>query len=207
MLHSRKPRCARCRVHTELCFCRRIPRLNLSTRVLLVIHTEETNKPTNTGWLAEATLANSEVWVRGKKDAPLDYKPLASGSHTSLLLYPNSGAAELTPEYVARIPGPVQLVVPDGTWGQGSRTAGRILREARIPTVKLARGALSRYQLRQETNAEGLATFEAIARALGVFEGEGVQRELEDIFQILVDRQLYMRGKLRREAVHGGLEA
>jgi DTW domain-containing protein YfiP len=65
-----------------------------------------------------------------------------------------------------------------------------------IVRVKLGAHAPSRYQLRKETKEGGLATIEAIARALGFLEppDSGVQPALEAIFALMVERTLRSRG-------------
>ena len=60
--------------------------------------------------------------------------------------------------------------------------------------VKLPTSAPSRYRLRQETKPGGLATIEAIARALGFLESPEVERALEAIFALMVERTLRSRG-------------
>jgi DTW domain-containing protein YfiP len=71
-----------------------------------------------------------------------------------------------------------------------------------LPTVRLAPGAPSAYRVRKETKSEGLATIEAIARALGVIEGVGestgsdgptIQHALEDLMRIMVERTMASR--------------
>ena len=52
---------------------------------------------------------------------------------------------------------------------------------------------------------DGLATFEAIARALGILEGVGIQHELEKVFTMLVDRLLWARGKKSSKDCLGGI--
>jgi len=46
---------------------------------------------------------------------------------------------------------------------------------------------------------------EAIARAYGVLEGSEIQKQLESIFRIMIDRTLFSRGLLARDEVFGGL--
>ena len=63
-----------------------------------------------------------------------------------------------------------------------------------IVRIKLGPYAPSRYQLRKETKPGGLATIEAIARALGFLESPEVESELEAIFALMVERTLRSRG-------------
>jgi DTW domain-containing protein YfiP len=64
------------------------------------------------------------------------------------------------------------------------------------------------YRLRTEAHDGGLATIEAIARALGLLEGEKgprVQHALEFVFRAMVDRTLWSRGAVRTADVTGGI--
>jgi DTW domain-containing protein YfiP len=71
--------------------------------------------------------------------------------------------------------------------------------------VTLPRGAPSRYRLRAEAHEEGLATAEAIARAYGILEGPDVQRAIEAAFSAMVERTLWVRGRVLTEEVTGGI--
>lgn len=71
--------------------------------------------------------------------------------------------------------------------------------------MSLPVGPPSIYRLRQETQAGGLATLEAIARALGILEGASIQRELERVLRIMVERTLWARGALRDDELMHGL--
>ena len=76
-----------------------------------------------------------------------------------------------------------------------------------VPCVSMPLGDRSTYRLRAEAHEKGLATIEAIARAMGILEGEHVQRALESVFRAMVDRTLWTRGAVRTEDVEGGIPA
>lgn len=66
----------------------------------------------------------------------------------------------------------------------------------------------SEYRLRAEPQVGGLATLEAIARALRILEGaagEAISAAMLDVFRTMVDRTLWFRGKLRDHEVTGGI--
>ncbi len=199
-------RCTRCRIHRSLCFCALIPRLETTTRVVLVIHRAEDRKTTNTGRLATECLANSEILVRGHTARESEAVPIAAGT-TPLLLFPADDAVpltELAPQLEQSGPA-VTLIVPDGTWRQASKVRKRVPGLANIPCVTFAGGARSRYRLRWEAHDHGLATFEAIARALGILEGPEIARALELPFRAMVERTLWARGVLRAKDVSVGI--
>jgi DTW domain-containing protein YfiP len=197
-------RCPGCRLHLALCACALIPRLVTRTRVVLIIHRNELRKTTNTGRLATQCLVNSELVVRGREGDPA---PIALPQDVEpLLLFPADDAAPLD-EIVPTLSGkPVTLVVPDGTWRQAAKVRQRVpgLRDVRCVAVP-ASDEPSRYRLRVAAHEHGLATIEAIARALGVLEGPAVRAALEHPFRVMVERTLWARGACRAEDVTGGI--
>jgi DTW domain-containing protein YfiP len=181
------------------------PRIETRTRLVLVIHRYEDRKPTNTGRLATECLANSEVIVRGHASHPTPPFACAPGTQP-LFLFPHEDASPLTELAVG--PRPVTLVVPDGNWRQASKVRHRVPGLRDVPCVSLPVGAPSRYRLRTEAHEAGLATIEAIARALRLLEGEEgprVQAALELVFGAMVDRTLWSRGMVRTANVTGGI--
>jgi DTW domain-containing protein YfiP len=186
-------------MHIGLCVCKLVPRIETVTRLVLVIHHTEIRKPTNTGNLGAACLVNSEVHVRGLEGVPS--KPIEWQDRTPLLLFPHEGEAEpLEP-----VAGPVTLIVPDGNWRQASKVRARVPGLKDVRCVTLPAGPPSIYRLRSEPHPAGLATIEAIARAMGILEGAHVQAALEHVFRAMVERTLWARGVLAAEDVTGGI--
>jgi len=173
-----------------LCLCALVPRIETRTRIVLVIHRYEARKPTNTGRLAASCLTNSETHERGHEGARSEHLGWDAASQP-LLLFPFEGAIPLSDWPASR---PVTLIVPDGTWRQTSRVRARVPGLAEIPCVTLPAGPPTRYRLRSESRHGGLATIEAIARALGILEGPAVQEALERVFSVMVERTLRLRG-------------
>ena len=195
-------RCKRCQMHDSLCVCALIPRVDTRTRVVLVIHRFEHRKPTNTGRLAIECLPNSEVLVRGRKTRPSDPFVPVPGAQP-VLLFPHEDAVPLS--RFAESPRPVTLVVPDGTWRQASKVRRRLPGIEDVPCVTLPLGEPSTYRLRTEAHAHGLATIEAIARALEILEGPHAREALERVFRAMVDRTLWARGMIETADVAGGV--
>jgi len=172
------------------------------------MHVGERDKSSNTGRLAHLCLPNSEIRYRGERDGtPLNLEGLLSDSHETWMLHLSPDSEEINPDLVLRTVKPVRLLVPDGTWSQASRLGAKLARELPgVRQVKLLTAAKpSEYKLRAEHHPDGMATFEAIARALGVLEGARVQETMEILFRRMNDRVLYARGKLSADKVSGGL--
>ncbi|CAN5768945.1 tRNA-uridine aminocarboxypropyltransferase [soil metagenome] len=198
-------RCAECRMHTTLCICPLLPALAPRTRLALLVHHREVTKPTNTGQLAARCLARSSVTVIGARDQ-VPVFPAVEPHEQALLLYPADDAVSIA-EY-ASCEKPVVLFVPDGSWRQAHKMRRRQPALENVPCVVLPELATTEYRLRSEHHAGGLATLEAIARALRILEGEAgpaIETALLDIFKIMVDRTLWLRGRLGDADVTGGL--
>jgi len=177
-------------MYERLCLCAMVPRLQTRTRLVLVIHRDETQKPTNSGLLATQSLANSEVCVRGRRGQEAPALVFAAGTQP-LLLFPHEDAQPLA--RFAGSPRPITLVVPDGTWRQASRVRQRVAGLAGIPCVTLPPAAATA-RLRAQPDDARLPTLVAIARALGILDGPEAQAALERLFAALVARVMQLRG-------------
>lgn len=196
-------RCARCALHLRLCLCNAVEPLALATRVVVLRHRRELFKPTNTGRLVDLTLANGEVRTFGARDQAFDAAGLVEPARRTVLLYPSKDSRTLARD--ADDARPVTLLVPDADWRRAHKLALREPALAGIERVHLPDGPPSAYRLRYHADPRFLATFEAVARALGVLEGADVQARLEHVFAIMVDRHLWSRGRMTADEVTGGL--
>ncbi len=191
---KRSERCPRCRMHVRLCICQSIPRYDLVTRLVLVMHRREHVKTTATGPLALEVLSNSELRIHGHRDRPLDLSDLALAGRRTLVLYPGDDAPVLSESFLDTGGKPVTLVVPDGSWRQAAKMGRRLPGLQHAEMVRLPQGPGTRWGIRTEHHAHGLATFEAIARALGIIESPDVQSGMEEVFRLMVRRTLDTRG-------------
>jgi DTW domain-containing protein len=189
-------------MHHVLCLCALIPRLVTRTRLVLVLHRYEERKSTNTGQLAASCLENSTVVVTGDPQRPLPGSLLREGEQP-LVLFPSPDARPIG-DFV-RSERPIALIVPDGNWRQGGKVRSRVPGLADVPCVSLPEGPGTSYRLRAEQREGGLATLEAIARALAVLEGDDVAEAMLAVFRVMVDRTLWTRGTLTGDEVEGGI--
>lgn len=192
---SNAPRCGRCRMQVADCLCGEIVPLETRTRLALILHHREVEKPTNTGRIGLLVLQNAVSFVRGTEDAPADLSSLADPARRLLLLFPREDARVLTPELIAADPRPITLAVPDGTWAQARRCARREAVLAAAEAVVPPPAGPTRYLLRHEHVHGGLGTGEAIARAFSVLEGQAVGDAIQRLFDLQVRRTLATRGR------------
>ncbi len=188
-------------MHLSLCICALIPRLEVRTRLLVIMHRAEARKSTNTGRLAAACVPGSQICVRGHEDQRELVLPIAEDTQP-VLLYPAEDARPLSELVTDR---PITLIVPDGNWRQASRVRKRIAELRDVPCARLPEAAPSRYFLRAEAHTHALSTLEAIARALGILEGAAVEAAMLHPFRAMVERTLWARGRFDAQRVTGGI--
>ncbi len=172
-----------------------LPRLELRTRLVLVMHTSEHGRPSASGPLAMECLPNSELHIHGLRDDRVDLAPLFDAGRRVLLLFPADDARPLDAVMADGDPRPVTLIVPDGSWGQARRAARRLPGVERAERVTLPEGPPTEWGIRVERKEGGLSTFEAIVRALTLVEGVDVEGALMPAFRTMVKETWEMRGK------------
>ena len=196
MRHQRRTNeaCGICATSRSACLCDAVPRIDLRTKVCLVIHHRELSRSSNTGLLALRALVNSEIRIRGEGRETLDLKDLITPQYRTFLFYPSGDAAELDGALVMREPTPIQLLVPDGTWRQARKIHSRHPELRDLPRVKISTPHDSTFQLRAQSKPERMATLQAIAQALGIIEGDRVRAQLMRLYRAKIERTLKARG-------------
>ena len=189
-----------CAASRLLCLCDVIPKIELSTRICLVVHHRELTRSSNTGLLALRALVNSELRIRGEAREPLDLKDLLISEYRTFLFYPSNDAVELNKDLVEEQPTPIQLIVPDGTWRQARKLHSRHPELKHVPRVKISRPNKSIFQLRAQSRPERMATLQAIACALRIIEGDLPAAQLMELYHLKIERTLIGRGLLRENA-------
>lgn len=175
--------------------------------VTLLIHAKELKRTTNTGTLALHALVNSDLFVRGVKpvlgvDPPVLSHRLLQG-YQPLLFFPADEATELTEAFARTLKMPVQLLVPDGNWRQASKVHSRHPELANVPRVKISTPNLGQLHLRAEHTVEGMATLEAIARAVGILESRVAETALLALYREKLERTTIGRQGRIDQSIYG----
>ena len=198
--------CPACRLQGWLCVCAHAPRVVTRTPLLLVVHVHDLGRTSNTVRLLKLAIPDVRVVAHGVFPDPADAASHVPASATPVVLFPGHGARPLTPELVAALPSPPALVVPDGNWRQTSRMVKRLPLLAGAVKVALPDRAFAGTAVRRNHAGNHMSTYEAVAQALGVLEGEAVAGPLLEFYRRATDRMLLVRGKLRLGDVYGGLD-
>lgn len=190
--------CPICAASRTQCLCDVVPRIELKTRICLVIHRRELTRSSNTGLLALRALVNSEMRIRGGGRDALDLTDLLTPRYRTFLFYPSDDAVELDQALVAQERTPIQLIVPDGSWRQARKIHSRQHELKDVARVKIGTPNNPAFQLRAQSRPEGMATLQAIAHGLGVIEGDGVGAQLMNLYHAKIERTLMARGAAYR---------
>jgi len=188
VLESREM-CWDCRRPTRVCYCAAVQPIDTRTRVVILQHPRESDVPINTARIAELALSNStlHVGLDFAQDKALQ-AALSDAAAPPVLLYPSEDAKDLASEAP---PGPVTLVVIDGTWWQASKLFKLNPFLQSLPRYGLAPSEESRYRIRREPAAHCLSTIEALEAALSLLERRpGGFPELLKPFDTMVETQL-----------------
>ncbi len=193
--------CVACRQRRDECVCAFAPRLNMSTRLIVIIHAKEWRRTTNTGHFARLAVKDAEVRLHGSPKFLVNSAGVEAASPSTLVLFPGRGAHPLNAETIASLQRPLTLLVPDGNWNQAKHMMRRLpmLRHAR--PVRLATPSLDLSALRRNRCAGRTSTFEAIAQALGILEGRAVEDELLKFFRKILERITHNSRRGKRHIV------
>ena len=172
-----------CRLRIADCACAEAPRLDIATRLIVIIHAKEWRRSSNTGYLARLATKAGEVRVHGLPHQAISSEGIDAGSRATLALYPGRGAIPLTAAFLTSLPRPLTLLVPDGNWMQAKNMMRRLPMLARAQPVRLDGPSLGLACLRRNAYPDRMSTFEAIAQALGILENETIAATMLNFFR------------------------
>lgn len=190
--------CIGCRLRQHECVCEHAPRLQISTRLFVIVHCKEWRRTTNTGHLARLAVAGGVVRQHGLMHRIVEDDGIDANCPSTLVLFPGRGAEALTPALATSLPRPVTLVVPDGNWNQTKHMMRRVPMLTRAKPVRLPGTNRDFAGLRCNRLPDRMSTFEAIAQALGVLEGQETERRLLSFFRLYLENGMINSRKLAR---------
>ena len=181
--------CWRCQRPASTCYCRHVKPLSTRTRVVVLQHPHESDVAIGTARMAQLCLPDAELHLGVDwNGSPVLARLLSDSERPAVLLFPGEGARDVAREPP---PGPVTLIVVDGTWTQARQMVERAPVLAALPRYTFTPSAPSEYRIRHEPAADYLSTIEALVHVLGVLEGHPERfRSFLEPFRAMVDVQL-----------------
>lgn len=159
--------------------------------------------------MASLCLESSElhVGIDWSRSEPLK-RALSDPARPPILLYPGDGAIDIAQHPP---PGPVTLVVVDGTWALTKKVVrvNPILQA--LPRYAFVPPAASEYRIRREPSFESVSTIEALIHTLSALEGDPERfAAMMAPFRAMVDFQIACQSRLHgarvRHAKHRARE-
>ncbi len=194
-------RCTKCRINLPLCICDQIKPFSVRTNISLVVHVSELTLTSNTAPFIKHLLPEqSEIYIRGLENDVFNPEKLLARPGKQIYLFPHEDSVELNSDFLKAHPGPYHLVVPDGKWTQAIKVRAREKSFGNMMAVRLPPGITGEYKLRKAPAPEWVSTYESVAHALGILEGESVRDELMIFFRSWVKRTMYNRTGLSKYA-------
>jgi DTW domain-containing protein len=191
-----RPICPRCRRPQAVCYCEHLPLLSTRTRVVLLQHPRERDMPIGTAHMASLCLEGSELHVGISFEGVREVSAaIGDPARPAYLLYPGEGALDVDREPP---PGPVTLVVVDGTWAHARSLLRHNPSIKALPRLSFSPAAPSEYRIRREPRDDYVSTIEALAHVLGALEGDSAAfSPMLAPFRAMVDMQIEHRARLR----------
>lgn len=178
----------------DLCLCSAVPVVQTRMPFVLIRHFKEAFKTTNSARLAALAMPNLALHDYGSRDVRFDPAVIPADAW---LLFPSDA------DHPAARPGidppPGAIVVLDGTWGQARRMARRIDALQSLPRFSPTPSATPPRRVRRPPTPGGMATIEAIARAVEHFEGPEPAAALDALFDAMVEGVRKQRGYIYEE--------
>ncbi|XP_048735863.2 tRNA-uridine aminocarboxypropyltransferase 2-like [Ostrea edulis] len=167
--------CLRCCRPIPVCLCPYLPEVPVSieTNVFILQHPlEESRNLATVPILCECLPSEKVQIIKGKKFSPRRYPGVAEilRSPNTLLLYPDSEAANVEDIPPAADDQPYNLILLDGTWGQAKSMFLHNEVFSWPRKVKLNHDSKSKFVIRTQPNDMSLSTLESTALALAALE-------------------------------------
>ncbi len=196
-------RCILCRLPAKWCICSLAPKIEAKTKITLLVHQIEWRKASNTGHMIRNAFTDYRILVQGRPHIQLSSEDIFWNNHPAYILYPGRGAITIDQIPDAERASGINLIVPDGSWGQSSSMLKRMRPLQSTKTVMLSDAAPQHRRQRVNTSPERMSTLEAIILAFHQLEGNSSEEsnsrlnELMHFYQMYADCMLMMRGKMK----------
>lgn len=184
-------RCDSCQLAEFACMCRWRPALNTHVEFVLLMHSDEVFKPTNTGRLIADVLPDQThvyCWSRTDPDVGL-LALLADSRRRCVLVFPAEVASTAShPRKVLyELPQDervITFILLDGTWKQSGRMFHLSRWMDNVPCIQLPDSLMRGYAVRKSHQENYLSTAEAAALCLHLAGEQSVAAVLSDYFEL-----------------------
>lgn len=198
-------RCPQCMVVTHLCICHARNTLPTQAGFLLVMYDDEVLKPSNTGRLIADVVKDTYAYIWSRTEPNEEMLALLNDPQWfPIVTFPAQYAA---PERVVSSPSVPEgkrplFVMIDGTWSEAKKIFRKSPWLNAFPVLGFTIEQQSRYQVREASGENQLATAEVAAKVLSLNNETGAGMQLDAWFDVF--REHYITGKKQRKLPEDG---
>lgn len=182
--------CPDCGLHSDWCCCSQILPHPSQIEIALLLHENESARPTTTSKIIQAAVPNCSAYTWQRKEPPLALLERLNAADTqSWLLFP-ADRPELLPRSRVFTPASSDqktlIVVPDGTWKEVRKIVRKSPWLDNLPLLAFDPQKPSRYDLRRNPDADHLCTAETIIELLKLADEPAVAASLDNAFDLFL---------------------
>lgn len=202
-------RCTLCHLPLDSCICAYKKQVSAGIEFVVLMHPKESYKPTNTGRLIEASIANTRVvqWVSRSEAGEELGRLLADPAYQPILVFPpDEGYRErmIREPLPAAQAGKPLLILLDGTWRQARRMFRLSTYLQSFPVISLDHMRTSTYALRKAIHEGQLCTAEVAAALLHQLGEDEAGTVLDNYYQKFNSHYIASRRRwAKRDSVSG----
>jgi DTW domain-containing protein YfiP len=198
--------CLHCRTPQANCVCHALYTLDTQFDIVLLTHTKERTKNTNSGFILQKMInANVVIWDR--KKTSLASFTTKNTRQEIVLVYPTDGASSIASQASNKynlpdsLPSNTVFILLDGTWQECQKMLNQSPALQSLPRLHLISDHESRFSLRRNSKEGTLSTCETGALLIKQYEPLNAQA-LNHAFSDFI--QAYTLGKNNQlvKAVH-----
>ncbi len=185
--------CSRCHLRQDLCLCEQAPQLSRGCEglsLLLLTHSSEIEKNTNTGRLLEASIPGCRLWEWQRTEFERQWAEfIDSCSRQPILIFPefepHSSVDSTEQESSQWKPclSQTTFILIDATWQQAKKMLRQSPSLNQCQRLPLQPTAPSRYHLRKHQQQGNLSTVESGCELLKLLDLAQDAQLIEDYFQ------------------------
>jgi DTW domain-containing protein YfiP len=194
-MKSFENRCLTCLQLKTTCICSFTPHLESQIPFLLVQHSRERCRSSNTGRLLQLAFPQIPTFLHEKpEDVQALTQTLQNYPGHAFVVFPSTSGVSIEDlQHLQKEQHPFCLILLDGSWRQAKRMKSRIPILRTLPCISLKAPSPSNYLLRKQNREEGLSTVEAAILLMKELQCAPYTL-LEDFYQRMMQHSLLMRG-------------
>jgi len=209
LIQKDRDHCENCALVKEFCICEFVPKIESDIKYILLTHSNELKKRTNTGILIEQSMKNTKIieWIR--KEPSKKLLDIINSDKDVYLLYPEADSENASEEvneckfsreiksninqdkFISELDDQKSendnkekyIIILDGTWQEAQKMFNRSDYLKRVKRLSLTPDSLSEYKLRRKKDENHLCTVEAAIITLMMFDEEDNSNKLKNYFE------------------------